>query len=64
MAIDSAVKRASALSFNMFGKIIIPDGTIDQGDRQTILGVYSGILAGAFVIIGYHWNSPFTRVFD
>ena len=41
MAVDSAVKRASIARF------IIPDGTLDQGDRQTIAGMYSGILATA-----------------
>lgn len=40
MAIDTAGKRASVLG------IIIPDGTLDQGDRQTILDIYRGILAG------------------
>ncbi len=39
MAIDSKVKRASVLG------IIIPDSTLDQGDRQTIVGIYRGILA-------------------
>jgi hypothetical protein len=37
--IDSRAKRASLLG------VIWPDGTIDQGDRQTTAGVYRGILA-------------------
>ena len=41
MAIDSAAKRASIAGF------IIPDGTLSQGDRQTIAGMYGGILAAA-----------------
>jgi hypothetical protein len=42
--IDSAAKRASVLGY------IIPDGTLDQGDRKTIAGFYGGILAGAIAI--------------
>ena len=46
MAIDTAAKRASALGFGLIASLfIIPDGTIDQGDRQTISNMYSGILA-------------------
>lgn len=41
MAIDTQAKRASALW------IVQPDGTIAQADRQTVLRVYGGILAGA-----------------
>ena len=41
MAIDSAAKRASIAGF------IIPDGTLAQADRQTIAGMYGGILAAA-----------------
>ena len=40
MAIDTLAKRASIHG------LVIPDGTIDQADRQTITGVYGGILAG------------------
>ena len=39
MAIDTVAKRASVLG------IVQPDGTIDQGDRQTLLDVYAGICA-------------------
>lgn len=42
--IDTQIKRASVLG------IVQPDATIDQGDRQTLLGVYAGILAGVLVI--------------
>ena len=45
MAIDTAAKRASAAGFGTFEEHIIPDGTLDQGDRQTMAGCYSGILA-------------------
>lgn len=48
MAIDSASKRASALGFGFIAiTLVIPDGTLDQGDRQTIADQYSGILASA-----------------
>ena len=48
MAIDTAAKRASALSFFQLGCLLpIPDGTIGQGDRQHLAGFYSGILAAA-----------------
>lgn len=36
--IDTQVKRASVLG------VVQPDSTIDQGDRQTVLEVYAGIL--------------------
>jgi hypothetical protein len=39
MAIDTLKKRASVLG------IVQPDGTLDQGDRQTVLDIYRGILA-------------------
>ena len=46
MALDTAAKRASALGYEFAPSLfIIPDGTIDQGDRQTIVDLYSGILA-------------------
>jgi len=28
-----------------------PDGTIDQGDRQSLANVYSGILSGLLIIL-------------
>jgi len=51
MAIDTAAKRASASSDGMpFSTLVIPDGTIDQGDRQTIGDRYGGILAGNVIV--------------
>ena len=51
MAIDSASKRASALSAGVIAlALVIPSGTIDQQARQTIVNVYSGILAGEAVV--------------
>jgi hypothetical protein len=51
MAIDTAAKRLSSFCDGMpwnFGPPF-PDGTIDQGDRQTVAFTYSGILAEPFV---------------
>ena len=45
MAIDTDEKRASVAG------MIIPDGTLDGGDRQTIAGFYRGI-AAAFLAQG------------
>ncbi len=50
MAIDTAKKRASALSFGRLYRLVPPDGTIDQADRQTIAGLYGGILADSPVV--------------
>lgn len=51
MAIDSASKRQSALTFGLpFMRGLIPDGVIDQGDRQNIVFSYSGILAAVAVV--------------
>ena len=48
MAIDSAAKRLSALHHGLVGwrPPGWPDGTIDQGDRQSTAGMYAGVLAG------------------
>ena len=51
MAIDTAEKRASALSYGRPGFVLpIPSGTVGQGARQHALGLYSGILAAAPVL--------------
>lgn len=49
MALDTAVKRASALHVGSpwRGILPFPDGTVDDGDRQVVAFLYSGILAGA-----------------
>lgn len=49
MAVDTARKRLSALGARRppLRRAGIPDGTIDQIDRQTITWYYGGILAGA-----------------
>ena len=44
--IDTAQKRASAIGVNQPQlTLVIPDSEIDQGDRQTIVSCYRGILA-------------------
>lgn len=56
MAIDTAAKRRSAVAtrrlpwFRRFQPA--PDGTISQGDRQSLAFVYSGILAEAAASTG------------
>lgn len=50
MAIDSPAKRASALSAGrVYLRLIIPDGTIDDGDRSTIGNIYRGIVVNISV---------------
>lgn len=46
MALDTATKRASALGFGFVSiALVIPNGTVDLGDKQTISHLYSGIAA-------------------
>lgn len=53
MAVDTKAKRFSMLNFGE-GDILLPDsdGSFSQGDRQHLLGLYSGILAAAVVALG------------
>jgi hypothetical protein len=53
MAADTSQKRISAMNIKCPWRRsgVIPDGTIDQGDRQGAFRMYSGILAGAAVLI-------------
>jgi len=46
----TAVLRHSALHFLDYG-VPLPDGTVDQGDRQTLAGRYAGILAASPVAV-------------
>ena len=44
MAVDSVAKRMSAFGFGGIADILpAPDGTIAQGDRAHLMGLYSGI---------------------
>ena len=53
MAIDTAKKRASMMNFGEDSiRLPIPSGSFDQGDRQTFLGLYSGILAIGSIVGG------------
>ena len=47
MAIDSAAKRASIVAIGLcaIGPSVIPDGSFDQADRQTVGYGYYGILS-------------------
>lgn len=42
MAIDTAAKRLSALNFGRGILLPAPDGTIDAGDKATLLNLYNG----------------------
>jgi len=59
---DTAAKRSSAL--NAFSPVVqvlpSPDGTIDQGDRQTVGFSYAGILAAELIFAA----RPFAIVVD
>ncbi len=52
MAVDTATKRASALTFGFPFAIIlpVPDGAVGQADRQHLLADYGGILAAGGVL--------------
>lgn len=51
MAVDTAAKRGSLMRWGRpYLYKLIPDGTIDQGDRQTLALYYGGILTAAPVI--------------
>lgn len=56
MAIDTRAKRASVMGMGSPIPVMLPfpDGTIDQGDRQHFLELYSGILVAALVSTGEH----------
>jgi len=47
MAVDTANKRFSMMTLGRPGQppLFVPDGSIGQGDRQALLGLYSGIAA-------------------
>lgn len=53
MAVDTAAKRMSLVGYGMPFRLALPapDGTLDQGDRQHLAGLYCGILAGAAVVV-------------
>ena len=55
MAIDTAAKRAAAFNaFQLDLVLPIPDGTVGAGDRQHLLGFYSGIEAAPAPAPLYH----------
>ncbi len=56
MAVDTTNKRYSAMHIGLPWRtsLPIPDGTIDQGDRQQVAWLYRGVLAssGAVIVTG------------
>ena len=51
MAVDTAAKRSSAINPRLPWRTLpFPDAAVGAGDRQAIVWLYSGILAGAVVI--------------
>jgi len=50
MAIDTEDKRMSMLSWHGSRRIPQPDGSIDQNDKQQLMGRYGGILFGSITI--------------
>lgn len=52
MAIDTPLKRASALSYRQKHRPLgIPDGTIDADDRASVKGYYAGITYQSIVTV-------------
>lgn len=53
MAIDSADKRSSAIFLNIpwRGMLPLPDGSLNQPDRQHVALMYRGIAAGGAVAV-------------
>lgn len=54
MAIDTQEKRLSLIGYGLPWRITLPypDGGLDQGDRQHLLGLYAGILASSLTTGG------------
>lgn len=54
MAMDTAAKRHSAVNWGLPWRTLpLPDGSIGQGDRQSVGLCYAGILAGSPVALVY-----------
>lgn len=51
MAIDTAAKRLSTSNLLTGITTLLPDSTIDQGDRQRLTLVYAGIEAAAEAVV-------------
>lgn len=59
MALDTRSKRASSVRMGMpwMVAVVLPDGTLQQNDRQHQAWTYSGILAGLIVASAERWDS-------
>lgn len=66
MAVDTTEKKLSLLQFGKPFVVTLPvgDGTIDQGDRQHLISLYSGILAQEVVLAvpGLEFTAPENRM--
>ena len=53
MALDIRDKRASAIVIDKPYTVLLPlpDGSVDQPDRQQLIWTYSGIFAGVIAIV-------------
>lgn len=50
MAVDTAAKRASVLSYGLISRLFIPpDASLSGADRQTLAHLYNGITASTVV---------------
>ena len=63
MAIDTEQKRMSMLSLHGGRRIPQPDGTISQGDMQTFLGRYAGILFQIPTAVTGRGNNSWVYIF-
>lgn len=66
--LDTRSKRASSVGLLSYWLLTppLPDGTLAQGDRQHVAGLYSGILAGAGVALAFilDLNTRLRQFFD
>jgi hypothetical protein len=51
MAIDSRDKRAGAMGWAIMPQLPAADNDIGQADRQQVVGIYPGVLAGVPTVV-------------
>ena len=61
MAVDTRQKRHSLIGYGLAYRLTLPvsDGALGQGDRQHLVGLYSGILATSPPTVDLHPASTF-----
>lgn len=66
MALDTRSKRASSVRFGQpwMIAVVLPDGDLQQNDRQHQAWTYSGILAGLLTVPPQKWDSYQVCVMD